>query len=54
MDKGGRGKGRGQSMWIVTRFYNSIIKFANADRGGRVGGKTLIHKMGINVCFFLH
>ena len=43
MDKGGRGGG--QPMWIIFKFYNIIIKFANVDKGG--GDKTLIHKMWI-------
>ena len=43
MDKGGRGVG--QPMWIIFKFFNIIIKSANVDKGGR--GKTLIHKMWI-------
>ena len=37
--------GGGQSMWIIFKFYNIIIKFANVDKGW--GSKTLIHKMWI-------
>ena len=51
VDKGWRGRGGGQSMWIVIKFYNIIIKSANVDKGG--GGEVLIHKMSIKyVCFF--
>ena len=48
MDKGGRGGG--QPMWIIIKFYNIIIKSANGDKGG--GGKTLIHKMLLKILFF--
>ena len=41
MDKDGRGEG--QPMWIINKFYNIIIKYGNMDRGG--GGKMLIQKM---------
>ena len=27
-------KVRGQPMWIINKFYNSIIKSANVDKGG--------------------
>ena len=43
--------GGGQPMWIIIKFYNIIIKFANVDKGE--GGKTLIHKMWIKRRFFL-
>ena len=32
VDKGGRGGG--QPMWIIFKFYNIIIKSANVDNGG--------------------
>ena len=32
MDKGGRGAG--QLMWIIFKFYNDIIKSVNVDKGG--------------------
>ena len=48
MDKGGRGGG--QPMWIILKFYNIIIKSANVDKWG---GKTLIHKMWIKIRVFL-
>ena len=51
MDKGGRGGG--QPMRIIFKFYNIIIKSANVDKGG--WGKTLIHKMWIKRrVFFLN
>ena len=28
------GGGRGQSMWIILKFYNIIIKSAHVNRGG--------------------
>ena len=31
-------KVRGQPMWIINKFYNSIIKSANVDKGGGGGG----------------
>ena len=51
--RAGGGKGGGQPMWIIFKFYNIIIKFANMDKGGEGGGKTLIHKMWIKIRFFL-
>ena len=47
----GGGVGGGQPMWIIIKFYNIVIKFANVDKGGE--GKTLIHKMWIKR-FFLN
>ena len=47
MDKGGRGGG--QTIWIVIKFYNIIIKSENVDKGG----KKLIHKMGMKRRIFL-
>ena len=41
-------------MWILNIFYNIIIKSADVDKGGEVGGKTLIHKMWIDVVFFVN
>ena len=41
--------GGGQPIWIIIKFYNINIKFANVDKGG---GKTLIHKMWIENLFF--
>ena len=40
--------GGGQTMWIIIKFYNIIIKSANVDKGGK-GGKTFIHKMWIKI-----
>ena len=28
------GWGGGFTMWIISKFYNIIIKFANMDKGG--------------------
>ena len=39
-----------QTMWILFKFYNIIIKSANMDRGG---GRTLINKMWIKIHVFL-
>ena len=50
VDKGGRGGGR-QPIWIIIKFYNIILKFANVDKGG---GETLIHKMWIKKTFFIN
>ena len=45
------GGGGCQSMWIILKFYDTIIKFANVDK--ERGGKTLIHQMWIKIRFFL-
>ena len=39
-------------MWIIFKFYNSLIKSANVDKGG--GGKALIHKMWIKIRVFFN
>ena len=48
MDKGGRG-GYGQPMWIIIKFYNIIIKYANMDKGG--GVQPLSTKCGYKIYF---
>ena len=47
-----RAGGGTQPMWIIIKFHNIIIKFANVDKGG--GGKTLIHKMWIKRPVFFY
>ena len=48
MDKGGRGGG--QPMWIIFKFYNIITKSANVDKGG--GGNTYPQNVDKNMFFF--
>ena len=38
-------------MWIIIKFYNIIIKSANADKGG--GGNAYPQNVDKNTCVFL-
>ena len=42
-------RGGGQTMWIIIKFYNIIIKSANVDKGG--GVKRLSTKCGYKYFF---
>ena len=49
VDNGGRVGG--QLMWTLIKICIIIVKSANVNKGG--GGKTLIHKMLINILVFV-